>query len=175
MPVRAAVCCLLAAAMLARAAATVPADLSPPGTRVLIGLSLGSLRESPLLKGFLSGHGKAVVTAGAAITLAGIDPLRDIDTIILASTGADQTATGVAIVRGRFAGARGEGAQLYHGVPVFRDPGWRNRADGAAGGAPESHRPPRPGFCPRSGTGEPLRTIGRRERFLGRRQAESGR
>ncbi len=122
MAVRPAVWCLLAAATLARAAPTVPADLAPPGTRVLIGLSLGSLRESPLLKEFLRGHGKTVVTASAAMTPAGIGPLRDIDTIILASTGADQTASGVAIVRGRFAGARGEGAQLYHGVPVFRDP-----------------------------------------------------
>jgi len=59
---------------------------------------------------------------GTAGTLAGIDPMRDLDTVVLAATGATNDARAVAILRGRFPFGKTQGGHLYHGVPVFYDP-----------------------------------------------------
>lgn len=110
---------LLAAAVWARAAETIPTELFPPDTRIVASISLRSLLDSPLLKGMLGDNPKV---AGFALPVAGIDPLRDFDTVLLATSGQGKNAPGLAVLRGRFAAAETKGATIYHGVPLFPNP-----------------------------------------------------
>ena len=113
---RAVVC--LAFAVAPSFAADIPTELFPPDTRIVIGINLRSLMESPLLRD-LGSQAASQFNAGALF--AHLQFLRDVDTIVLASTGQGDNAPGVAILHGRFDAARLPNAHLYDGVPILED------------------------------------------------------
>ena len=115
---------LLPAALagIAMAAEPVPADLLPPGTKVLVGISVRSLIDSPLLKILGGDAAKMTASFTAAGPLAGLDPARDLDSIFFASTGQGEDAPALIVVRGRFHPEQTAGAKTYKNVPVFNAP-----------------------------------------------------
>ncbi len=122
-----AVLLLILPALVVRAAEPVPVDLLPPGTRILIGCSLRSLADSPLLKGLSTDIGKvdfsqAKASFGDAAGWAGVNPLKDLDSIVLAADGSGKNARGLAVLRGRFPAEPQKNARIYRGVPVLEDP-----------------------------------------------------
>jgi hypothetical protein len=93
----------------------------PPDTKVLVGFSLRGLIDAPLF----SGLADAKTTAAgflAGSPLAGIDPLKDIDGLIIASTGQGENAPSLLVIRGRFATKLlPPETPPYKGVPVYED------------------------------------------------------
>lgn len=112
---------LLTAAVCARAAESIPTELFPPETKIVVSFSVRSLLDSPILKR-LGGRDKFSTNFGAAMPLAAIDPVRDLDAIILAISGQENNAPGLAVLRGRFTASRRKSAIMYQGVPLFPDP-----------------------------------------------------
>ena len=107
----------LAAARFAQAA--LP-DFLPAETKVVVGFSLRGLIDSPLLAGL--GDAKTATAKLMPGPFAGIDPLKDIDDLIIASTGQGENPPALIVVRGRFAQqVLPEGAKIYKGVAVFED------------------------------------------------------
>jgi hypothetical protein len=82
-------------------AETLPTELLPPGTSVVVGFSLRALLDSPTLRG-LFGNPAALSTALASSPFAGIDLMHDLDTVTIASTGSGQNAPSLIILQGRF-------------------------------------------------------------------------
>jgi len=113
---------LLLLAGMAAAAEPVPSDLLPPGTKVLVGLSVRSLIDSPLLKGMAGDAAKMAASLTAEGPFAGLDPARDLDSVFFASTGQGDNAPALIVIRGRFRPAGVAGARIYKGVPVFDAP-----------------------------------------------------
>jgi hypothetical protein len=107
---------LLFATAIASAADRVPSEFFPPQTRIVIGLSLRALLDSPL---FEAAGGGATLTAAAG-PFAGIDLLKDLDSIVIASEGDTKTAPGIVVARGRFRPMAAAG--MHHaGIPIFED------------------------------------------------------
>ncbi len=123
-----AVLLLIVPALVVRAADALPVDLLPPGTRILVGFDLRSLADSPMLKDLSPDFSTAKVNFGSAADWPGVNPLKDLDSIILAADGGGKNAHGLAILRGRFpAGPPKPGDQtkhftMYGGVPMLEDP-----------------------------------------------------
>ena len=95
-------------------------DLLPPDTKAVFGIRVHNLPISSIAQ-TLSAQAHAA-TAGLfkAAPLDGIDLLRDIDEVLLASTGMGQNPPSIVVVTGRFDVARlAEGANRYHDVPYF--------------------------------------------------------
>jgi hypothetical protein len=104
---------LLAAAAVAGAAP--PAESVLPGfiapdTRVVVGIQLRRILDSPLGKGLTSGTGKFNVPE-----LAGLDLMRDVDELIIATNAEGDNPPGLMVLIGRF---HPVGARSYHNVPV---------------------------------------------------------
>jgi hypothetical protein len=106
----------LFATAIASAADRVPSEFFPPQTRIVIGLSLRALLDSPL---FEAAGGGASLTAATG-PFAGIDPLKDLDSIVIATEGDTASAPGIVVARGRFRPTAT--AEKHHaGVPIFED------------------------------------------------------
>lgn len=108
---------LLLAAMLARAsspAGSVLPGFIAPDTRVVVGIQLRRILASPLGRSLTSGAGKF-----SAPELAGLDLMRDVDELILATNAEGDNPPGLLVLLGRFHPA---GAKNYHNVPVVETP-----------------------------------------------------
>lgn len=87
-------------------AQTAPAALLPAGTKVVMGIAVGALAQSPLTKSVLAQATALRPGAGAEwmklSSVAAFDPFRDLDEILIGSTGAGQNAPTIVVLRGRF-------------------------------------------------------------------------
>ena len=101
-------------------------DFFPAGTKVVFGINVRKVAESPLAQAGLT-QAKAQVQAQAAAadwlriaSLAGFDPLRDIDEVLVATNGEGQNPPSLIVVTGRFDVARlAQGAKRYLDVPLL--------------------------------------------------------
>lgn len=110
--------CLLAARAVAAADLAFP-DFLPPATKIMFGIQVRSLAASSLAQGVAPDLNAAGSDWLKLVSLAGFDPLRDIEEVLIASTGEGQNATALAVARGTFDLARFSAhAQRYHGVAV---------------------------------------------------------
>jgi hypothetical protein len=107
---------LFFATAIASAADRIPSEYFPPQTRVVIGISLRTLLDSPL---FAAAGGGAALIPKAGPFL-GLDPSKDLDSVIIASEGDTASAPSIAVVRGRFR-LDAAGATEHAGVPIFED------------------------------------------------------
>lgn len=102
------------------AADPVLTDYFPPGTKVVFGLRVQSVVTSALGQGFTPQAKAASSDWLKMASLAGFDPFRDLDEVMIASTGESEKAPVVVVLLGRFDVARlAEGAKQYHGVPML--------------------------------------------------------
>lgn len=76
-------------------------DFLPPDTKVVIGVNLRGLIDSPILKGIGDARGMSAPYL-AGTPFAGIDLAKDIDDLTIASTGEGEKAPALFVVRGRF-------------------------------------------------------------------------
>jgi hypothetical protein len=102
------------------AVAALP-DYLPPDTKVVIGFSLRGIIDSPLIASL--GDPKTTTSSFlAGSPLAALDPLKDIDDLIVATTGEGDKAPSLLVLRGRFGPQLlPAGASVYHGVPILED------------------------------------------------------
>src|ERR1039458_6098819 len=98
---------LLLAVRAVPAADTALADFFPAGTKIVFGINVRKVAESPLAQAGLA-QAKAQVQAQAAAadwlklaSLAGFDPLRDIDEVLVATNAEGQNPPSLIVVRGR--------------------------------------------------------------------------
>jgi hypothetical protein len=102
------------------AAADTLTDLLPPDTKVVLGIRVRNLAISSVAQTFAA---QAQTAAGVwlkAVPLDGIDFLRDIDEVLIASPGKGPTPPAIVVVTGRFDVARlAAGAKRYRGVPLL--------------------------------------------------------
>jgi hypothetical protein len=115
------------------AAESVLPDCIPPGTKVVFGVSVRSLLDSPVLKSFQSDMQKAsadlmkggplpILEMIKSGPLPGFDPLKDVDELIIASTADKDKATALIVLRGRFDPKSLPGtSSSYNGVLIFGD------------------------------------------------------
>lgn len=104
---------LLAAAAMAGAAppaGNVLPGFIAPDTRVVVGIQLRRILDSPLVGSLTSGTGKFSVPE-----LAGLDLTRDVDEVIIATNAEGDNPPGLMVLIGRFHPAH---AKSYHNVPV---------------------------------------------------------
>jgi len=117
---------LLLAVRAVPAADATLTDFFPAGTKVVFGINVRKVSASPLAQAGLT-QAKAQVQAQAAAadwlklaSLAGFDPLRDIDEVLVATNGEGQNPPALIVVTGRFDVARlGQGAARYLDVPLL--------------------------------------------------------
>ena len=107
------------------AADQVPAlDFAPPETRALIGIHLRSLIDSPVIRTLVhefvpSGASKIPISS----SLPGVNPLTDIDEVLVAATLEGPQSPSLVICRGRFPAAEFQkGGTQYHGVLLHQMP-----------------------------------------------------
>ena len=100
-------------------------DFLPPGIKVMFGVQVRRIATSALVQGFTPDAG-AMGRAGdwqKIVALAGFDPIRDIEEVLMASTGSGvqgQPPPMLLIARGNFNLERfAAHARPYHGVPVL--------------------------------------------------------
>jgi len=111
---------MVALAMVQMAAAgDFALDLLPADTRVVFGIRVRSITESPIFKDVGADAQKLGDDWLKLVAIAGFDPLHDIDEVMLASSADRENAPALLVVRGRFDLARmGAGAARYHGVAL---------------------------------------------------------
>lgn len=90
---------LFALALTARAA--VP-DCLPPDTKVVIGINVRALVDSPLLKMVGDARNMGAQYLPGGFSFGGIDLAKDIDDVVIASTGDGEKAPALYVVHGRF-------------------------------------------------------------------------
>ncbi|HXK01548.1 MAG TPA: hypothetical protein VMS37_04045 [Verrucomicrobiae bacterium] len=112
---------LVAALCAGRLAHAELPDFLPPESKVLIGLSVRGLVNSPLLASL--GDAKAAASHLTSTgPLAGLNLLKDIDDVIIATSGEGDNPPALLVVRGRFSPTLMPAtAKPYHGVPVLED------------------------------------------------------
>jgi len=101
-------------------------DFFPAGTKVVFGINVRKVAESPLAQAGLT-QAKAQMQSQAAASdwlklaaLAGFDPLRDIDEVLVATNGEGQNPPALIVATGRFDVARlAQGANRYLDVPLL--------------------------------------------------------
>jgi hypothetical protein len=91
---------LLFAALALTLHAAVP-DCLPPKTTVVVGINIRSLLQSPLLKDAPQADAMAAPYL-AGTPLAGLNPVKDLDDLTIASTGDGEKAPALLVLRGRF-------------------------------------------------------------------------
>jgi hypothetical protein len=97
-------------------------ELAPPGTKVAIGVNVRGLLDSSLAKDLGDEVRGAASALAAGQNLAGFDPLRDVDRVLILATNADGKVPPLIVLRGRFDVEQlAHGAKRYHDVPVIDD------------------------------------------------------
>src|SRR5271166_4379033 len=95
-------------------------DFLPPDTKVVFGIRVHNLAISSVAQTFAAQAHAATAGWLKAVPLGGIDLLRDIDEVLIASSGTGENPPSMVVVAGHFDVARlAEGAKLYHEVPYF--------------------------------------------------------
>jgi hypothetical protein len=112
---------LLAIAAAGAGAAEPVTQLLPPDTRILLGFSLRSVMDSPLIKGLAGQANSLKANITSSIPFAAFDPFKDLDDVVVATNGKGDNPPALLILRGRFHPDRTTGARLYHGVPIFEE------------------------------------------------------
>ena len=126
---------LLLAAQVFGAESGLP-DFLPPRTKVMIGVQLRHILDSSLVRTATAGTGAATALNSAALPLgaapmaadwqklvglAGFDPFKDIDEVLIASTAQGQNPRVLLVARGSFNVERfSANADRYHSVPMLR-------------------------------------------------------
>src|SRR5262245_7486169 len=111
--------CFLAAPMLDAADSTL-LDLMMPGTKVVIGLRLRTIVDSPLARSVAEQAQAGNPQWGQLIQAVGFDPLHDVDEVLLASTGEGKNPPTLIMARGRFGVVRSlPGLREYHGAAIL--------------------------------------------------------
>jgi hypothetical protein len=117
---------LLLAVRAVPAADVALTDFFPAGTKVVLGINVRRVAKSPLAQAGLTQAKSQMQSQAAAAdwlklaSLAGFDPLRDIDEVLVATNGEGQNPPLLIVASGRFDVARlAEGAKRYHDVPVL--------------------------------------------------------
>jgi hypothetical protein len=103
------------------AADEVPAlEFAPPGTRAIIGLHLREVIDSPLVRGLTKELSQGAPGMWSfSSPFPGVNPLKDIDEVVIVSTLEGEKPKGLVICRGRFPAEELEkGADRYRGVPI---------------------------------------------------------
>lgn len=97
---------LLLALVPALRAETAPAALLLPGTKVVMGIAVNAIAQSPLTKSALAQATAMRPEVGAEWmklgSAAGFDPFRDLDEVLIGSTATGQNAPTIVVLRGRF-------------------------------------------------------------------------
>jgi hypothetical protein len=119
---RAALYACLAAAP-AWAADGVPFELLPPDTNAVLGISVRSLIDSPIVRSFGADFHAMAGSFTAAHPLGGLDPTKDLDSVVIAMAGETDNGPSLVVARGRFDRVPTADAKPYHGVPVFDQAG----------------------------------------------------
>ena len=112
---------LLAIAAAGTGAAEPATQFLPPDTRILLGFSLRSLIDSPLIKSFAGQANSLKANITSSIPFAAFDPFKDLDDVVVATSGKGDNPPALLILRGRFHPDRTTEAHLYHGVPIFEE------------------------------------------------------
>ena len=95
-------------------------DLLPPGTKVVFGIRVHNLALSSVAQEFAAQAQTAAAGWLKAVPLDGIDLLRDIDEVLIATSGKGPNPPSLIVVTGRFNIARlAEGAERYHGIAML--------------------------------------------------------
>jgi hypothetical protein len=95
-------------------------DLLPPGARIVFGMRVRAVVNSSLAQSLGSEIQGASGDWQKLITVAGFDPLHDLDEVVLASTGEGKEAPVLIVARGTFDTTRlAAKAKPYHGVPLI--------------------------------------------------------
>jgi len=110
---------VLSAAPLCAADDAAALDLLPPGARIVFGMRVRGVVDSALAQTLTSEIKSATADWQKLISLAGFDPLHDLDEILLASTGEGKESPVLIVARGTFDTVRwGAKAKPYHDVPL---------------------------------------------------------
>src|SRR5438477_5875408 len=110
---------LLLAAQAAFAGDALP-DFLPPGTKMMFGIQVRQITGSSLAKGVMPDSKAMGADWQKVVTLAGFDPLKDVEEVLIASTGKGENPPVLLVARGTFnAGRFSANAKPYHGVPVM--------------------------------------------------------
>jgi hypothetical protein len=106
----------------ATAGAAVLPDFLPPGTKVVFGISVRGIADSALFQG-LASDTKALAAKWTSTDMpAGIDPLKDIDEVLIASTVEGENPPTLIVMRGHFDPARaGKATKRYRDVTLVDD------------------------------------------------------
>jgi hypothetical protein len=95
-------------------------DYFPPDTKVAFGVRVHNIVASSLARGFAAQAQAAGANWLKLVSQAGFDPLRDLDEVLIASSGEGPNPPAVIVLSGTFDVARlAEGAQRYHNVPLL--------------------------------------------------------
>jgi hypothetical protein len=127
---------LTLAASIAMAAPPTTADLLrlvPEGAQAIVAIDSAALRTHPAVQTWLARQRAWAATDEKLkrfLDDAGLDPVRDVDLLVLAALGSDRETTGVALLVGRYdptalgaaLTARGASSFALAGVPAFRLP-----------------------------------------------------
>ena len=95
-------------------------DYVPPGTRAVIGLHVRAIIDSNMVQSLAADLFKdSAAKLNVSSPFPGIDPLKDVDEVIIASTMEGDHPPSLVICRGRFPVQElAKGAQRYHGIPI---------------------------------------------------------
>src|SRR5437764_4664945 len=100
----------------ASAADTALPDCVPRDTKVVLGIRMRNIVELLQAQNFAAEWRSTSAALLAQTPLAGFDPLKDIDEVIIASTGVGDNPEVLVVLRGRFDINRlATGAASYHG------------------------------------------------------------
>jgi hypothetical protein len=111
---------LMVSAPLAAAGGGPVPDFVPPGTRTIIGIHLRTLIDSPLVQSVAADLFKnAGAQWSASMPFTGMDPLKDLDEMVIASTMEGDHPPTLVVCHGRFrVDELTKGAKTYRGVPI---------------------------------------------------------
>jgi hypothetical protein len=99
-------------------------NLLPSGAQSTFGVHLKAVMESDIAKMASSQLQQAATGWPKNLTVAGFDPLRDLDEVVVASSGEGQQGKILIVASGRFGAVQPPaGAASYNGVPVADLPG----------------------------------------------------
>ncbi|HEY1336070.1 MAG TPA: hypothetical protein VGF59_01105, partial [Bryobacteraceae bacterium] len=106
----------------AAAAATPPslAEYAPPGTEMIFGIRMSSINTALSSQGVSQELHAKIADVLASTPLAGFDPLRDLDEVLLAGAAEGEKPPSIGVLIGRFDIDRfAKDAPRYHGVPII--------------------------------------------------------